>query len=301
MLCASKRAITNGMSPTIARFCFVPIALLAGLWWIPVRTLEVMGFAGTWAIIAMSLGALPILCALAWRTPASLSKSTYVGAASIGAAVCLYSIAFTLTDVVRVMILFYLAPAWSILIEVVFWQRRFTLRDFLVLALMLLGILLINGMSLSTSSAGGAGEVLALLSGALFSVGAAFSHGVAKSTTASITFVVVASSACIGLAYVVLFDPGRPIEMVGTFVPGLTALAIGCLFMAPVMFGTVWAAKLLSPSALTSLLTLEIVSGVASGALFSGQKFGGYELAGSTTIIIAVIISSLKIRRRASY
>lgn len=197
------------------------------------------------------------------------------------------------------MLLFYLALAWSIIIEVVFWRRRFALYDFGVIALMLIGIVTIHRFSLDFKAIGSSGDLLALLSGFFFSIGAALAHGTPKSATATVTFVLVVSSTCFGLGAVYFFGPEGTVSMGSDVWANFIALATGILFLAPVMFGTVWAANILRPSELTSLLTLEIISGVISGAVLSGQAFGVYEALGSLAIIAAIIFSNYNSNLRA--
>ena len=107
------------MHETHARAGPVLLALVAavmwGLWWAPIRLLEETGLPGAWPGIAMNLGALPLLAVVVvlWSGKGRLTARALTGAALVGVAVTLYASALTLTDVVRAVLLFYLAPAWS--------------------------------------------------------------------------------------------------------------------------------------------------------------------------------------------
>ena len=83
-------------------------ALLWGLWWIPVRALEAVGFFSTWAGTAMFLGALPILLILFFtgKRDIPVDARALLSGALVGAAMMLYSIAITETTVVRSVLLF---------------------------------------------------------------------------------------------------------------------------------------------------------------------------------------------------
>ena len=57
----------------------------------------------------------------------------------------LYGAAITETTVVRAVLLFYLAPAWSVAIECLFFGRRFRWFNALAFAIALAGVVLIFG------------------------------------------------------------------------------------------------------------------------------------------------------------
>ena len=146
-----------------------------GLFWIPLRAFEQHGLGPAWATLAQFLTPLAIM------TPFAVARllqgrptgfSQYRSGLLIGGAVALYLSSLLLTDVARALILFYAMPAWGTLLEVVVMRRRFTRWRGISLLLSLSGMLVIlsagHGLSLSMNL----GDLLALLSGVLFAVGA---------------------------------------------------------------------------------------------------------------------------------
>ena len=92
----------------------------------------------------MCLTTLPIgLTWLAFR-PSPLSPRAIVGCVMVGAAFMLYAVAVSYTDFIRAVLLFYLAPAWSTLIEVAFFKRRWTSQSAVAILFSLIGVLLIS-------------------------------------------------------------------------------------------------------------------------------------------------------------
>ena len=174
-------------------------ALLWGLWWIPIRFLNRHGFEGAEAGFAINVAALPFVLAatLLFSGRWNLQPRAIVGAALVGFAVTTYGTALAYADVVRVVLLFYLAPAWSTIIECAFMGRRWTWQSALAMTVSLSGMLLILGSDLSWEAVG-VGELTALLSGMAWSVGAAMLFSVKGVNTGLATLCAVAAAVVTG-------------------------------------------------------------------------------------------------------
>ena len=79
---------------------------------------------------------------------------------------------------------------------------------------------------------------------------------------------------------------------VGASTFGLS-LAVGAIYLLPVLGITMWSAQRLPPGLLSFLFTLEIVAGVVSGALLLDEPFGLYRLSGGVLIIGAALIEAI--------
>src|SRR5699024_4212028 len=86
--------------------------------------------------------------------------------------VTLYASSLALTDVLRAILLFYLAPAWGVTIECLFLGRRWSLQSLLALTLSLAGIIIIFRADFSFA-AFGIGDFFALCSGVAWAIGTA--------------------------------------------------------------------------------------------------------------------------------
>jgi len=112
----------------------------------PVRALNDLGITGIWTALLLAIAGLVASLPFLLIAPESFGKIGWphiLGALGIGSAFTLYGIALSFTDIIRVVLLFYLAPAWSIIIECVFFHRKFTIRSFLGLLLSFIGIVVI--------------------------------------------------------------------------------------------------------------------------------------------------------------
>ena len=267
-------------------------AVMWGLGWAPIRLLEDAGLQGAWAGIGMNLGALPLLALVAafWSGRGTLTRRAVLGAALVGVAVTLYATALTLTEVVRAVLLFYLAPAWSTAIECLFLGRRWTRRSLLALALSSAGVVTIFRADLSASG-WGVGDLLALGSGLAWSSGSALIFTAPPPGIRRLAFVTCLSALCTGGLVVALNGGDAAALPAAADLAGVAplALASGLLYLAPIILITLWSALVLPPATLSFLLTAEIVSGVASSAVFLDERFGLPEGAGALLVALGAV------------
>jgi len=263
-------------------------ATIWGLWWIPIRYLETLGLSGALGGMVMNVGAF-LLCAvlvIILRVPLRMEPRAWLGAALVGVAVTTYSTALNYADVVRVILLFYLAPAWSKIIEWAFMDQRWTWVSTFALAASFTGAVLILGGQVGTSALS-IGDVLAVLSGMAWSAGSALIFTCGRSSAMALTltsslFAVLAGLPAIWVAELSLFH-SAPLSANGL------GMLFGAIYVVPIMLLTLWSAQRLSPATLSFLLTAEILSGIISGALFLDEPFGLIQALGAAMIIAAAI------------
>lgn len=279
------------MTPVVLAFL---AAALWGIWWIPIRYLETLGMDGAWGSVAMNAGAaLFVLCwMLLRRVTFRIALNGVLGAALVGVAVSTYSVAITMADVVRVILLFYLAPGWSKIIEWAFMGRGWHWTSTLTIAASLLGAWLVLGGDLSLAGFG-PGDVLAVLSGMTWAGGAALIFSGGRSDATALSLVTCLCATLIGVGFIVLGQgtvfSGQATAM-GT---GVGALS-GLIYVLPIMVLTLWSAQRLPPATISFLLTAEILSGVISGALLLDEPFGTMQIGGATLILFAAVAEVLK-------
>lgn len=279
---------TRTMDIAIVVFC----ATMWGLWWYPVRALEGIGLHGPWIGVTMCAVTLPI--GLAWMTTrrGSLSSRAILGGILVGAAFMLYAISVSYTDFLRAVLLFYLAPAWSTLIEVAFFGRRWTLQSTIAIGFSLIGVLLISRGDISFDGLGAIGDWMALGSGVCWSVGAAL---VFSSKNAEVSRVMVVTAlGGVGSALLIAWADGSMAAGVPDF-PGLVwvfplIFIMAGAYVGTMMAGTMWGAFRLPPAVMTYLLSIEIISGVLSSVLILGERFGWLEAGGTLFIVSAVLV-----------
>lgn len=280
-------------SRTAAILLMLVAAILWGLWWAPIRFLEGMGLRGVWAGVGMNLGALPLLALLAAMAPARarLGGRALLGAVLIGLGVTLYASSLALTDVLRAILLFYLAPAWGIAIECLFLGRRWSWQSLLALTLSFAGIITIFRADFSLA-AWGIGDLFALFSGAAWAIGTALIFTAPQPSGRVLAF--TACSAALITGILIALASGASPEIDANVASlariGAYVLAIGILFHAPIMLITTWGALKLPPATLSFTFTAEIIAGVASSAIFLAEPFGAPELVGAVLVMLGATI-----------
>lgn len=267
-------------------------AIMWGLWWIPVRWIEGMGLTGAQASFVCNMGAVVAIAGymLIKRVSLRMTPRVVLGAGLIALSFSFYSIALTFSDVVRVILLFYLAPAWSKIIEWAFLKQPWRYSSTLMLLLALLGAYLVVGGDLSLASLN-IGDVLALIAGVSWAIGATLIFTGASPQTSALTLATVIWGALQSLIFALLMGETLSPEA-GTAVIGI-ALVLGALYLVPLIGLTMWGAMSLPPALLSFLFTLEIVSGVVSGALLLDEPFGFYRAAGGLMIFGAAMFEAV--------
>lgn len=289
--------------PSVA---LVVAATAWGLYWIPLRAFEEAGLAAAWATLAQFLVPGLLLAPIAvWRL--LQRKPTGVGhistAICLGGAFALYSDSLLLTEVARTMILFYVSPAWSTILEIVVLKRRLTAARCLAVALGLAGLYVILGGDGGVPLPRNLGDWMALVSGMLWAVGTlrVRQSGAVVSDFENVFGYFVYGSLIAGALTFLPIDAfgHRPTaEQALDFLPWLLAMAL-CA-MIPVVFGMLWATRHVDPGRAGILFQMEAVCGIASAALLTTEPFGWIEGIGSVLVISAALIEVLGNRQKAA-
>lgn len=276
----------------------VVVAIAAGTWglfWIPLRALDRAGLDPAWVIICQYVTPLLVLLPWAlyrWRQGQSTGIEQVATGLLVGGGVVLYSESLLQTDVARALILFYVMPAWGTLVEVGLMGRRFTLWRGLALALSLGGLLTILGVGGGAAAPLNLGDVMALLSGIVFTFGA---MRVRQSPQVSVfeqvfAFFFFGSLVAGGISLLPLAALGQPpaAAKVIAVAPWILLMAVG--LMIPAMWGLYWGSRFVDPGRLGILLQLEAVVGIGSAALLAGEPFGPREALGAGLVISAGLV-----------
>jgi drug/metabolite transporter (DMT)-like permease len=269
-------------------------ALLWGIWWIPIRYLETLGMSGAQSGTLMNAGAAgaAFLWLLVMRITPRIALKAALGAGFVGVAISTYSMALSLGDVVRIVLLFYLAPAWSKIIEWAFMGQRWSRISSLTLAASLAGAYLVLGGEISLTAFSPA-DVLALLSGMAWSSGAALIFTSTRASPVMLSLITALTATVISLSFV-LIGQGAALSFGLTRAGAAFGAGFGVLYVLPILALTLWSAQRLSPAVITFLLTAEILAGVITAALFLDEPFGVMQASGAGLIIAAAMAEVLK-------
>ncbi|MCB0153919.1 MAG: DMT family transporter [Anaerolineae bacterium] len=280
-------------------FIVAMAAAIWGLFWIPLRVFESHGLDPAWVILSQFIAPLALLGPFAlWRLlrRQRTGIEQYGTGLLVGAGVVMYCESLLLTDVVRSLILFYAMPAWGTLVEVGLMGRQFTLWRGVTLGLSLTGLLTILGLGNLLSFSMNIGDLMALLSGIIFTFGA---WRVRQATLEISVFEQVfaffffGSMVALALSLLPLAALGQPptFDQLITLAPWIVLMAVGILI--PAMWGLYWGSRYVDPGRLGILLQLEAVVGIGSAALLAGEPFGSREAMGALLVVCAGLIEVL--------
>lgn len=267
-------------------------ALFWGMLWWPLKALDGIGVAGSIVqVFAYGLAALLLLpfalrSFAQWRDqPGLLAIIMLMGGWANASLVT----ALTEGSVVRVMLLFFLAPVWTILAARIFLGEAFTRLRLISLLLALAGLAATLGGPELFSAPLSVIDLLALSSGVAFAlnnVAVRVGHHLTDSVRAT---AMIGGCALIALGFLT-FD-GKPLQALDGQQVG-SMLALGLLWILPGTLVTFYGVARLDAGRAAILLLGELVVAVISAVLIGGEHLSWREAVGGTLILSAAVIEA---------
>ena len=270
-------------------------AFIWGVSWWPLRQLQGYGLHPLWAtalVFGIVFALLLVVYFQSWRgfvaNPGLLFLALAAGLTNIG-----FNWAVTVGDVVRVVLLFYLMPAWAVLIGWLLLGEKPSTGSLLRLALAMTGVLIV----LKTPGSAwpvpqDAADWLALLGGLCFAVTNAllnkYGHTPAGSRMLAMFgggALLACSAALAGMTQGVVPAPalqGAGIALV---------LGLGLAFLisnAALQYG----AARLAASATALVMLTEIIFASASAAALGAAEFSSRVVVGGSLIVLAAVLAA---------
>jgi len=152
-------------------------AALWGLFWIPLRFLDEHGVTGLWAVVlVMSAVCIPSILVLIFTNKLNALKTghTWFIGSALGLSIVLYFAGVIVSDVIRVIFLFYLLPIWTTLAARVIYKEPITRTRLVVIAMALSGLWLLLGGGNSLPVPSNIGDWCGLFAGITWGVSLAF-------------------------------------------------------------------------------------------------------------------------------
>ena len=282
---------TSIMLPSIA---VAMSGAIWGLYWIPIRQLDASGIPASWtSFITFSFVGLLSLVAFArqWSKTGRFPRGIVLTGLLSGTSVVFYAVALGLTEVIKTVLLFYLTPIWSTILGKILLGEKITVFRIVAVIFGLTGLAVILGIADGIPRLSNLGDLLALLSGIVWAYATV---RIREDSNAAVWEQVCAfyiGGAIAALVFVVV--PIQGLDKPPTFdavIQSLFWLGIFTIAFLPSMFLVFWGAKLLSPARVGILLMTEIIFGVSSAAMLSGEPFGWNQVIGITLIFSAAVI-----------
>lgn len=289
---------------------FVRVAVIAaaglwGLFWIPLRALGEHGISAAWSTAIFYL--LPFLLMVPfalyrWKNFKQGGATLLVIGFFFGSSMAFYANAYFFTDVVRVLLLYYLLPVWGTILARVMLGEPITGPRIISIGLGFSGMLVIFGLGDGIPWPRNIGDWMALVAGMIWAIGSVLTKADEKCGAFEITFCFVGWAAAGGIALSFLpqlgtFDAPSMATIVDVL-PWMVVVSI--VLIIPVCFTVVWGSGILSPGHLGILFMSEISVGVVGAALLTDEVIGLRELLGIILITSAGLCEVIAHRSSAS-
>jgi drug/metabolite transporter (DMT)-like permease len=295
-MAAQLNDAATGRTATLAAGALVLNSLVWGLSWWPFRQLHGYGLHPLWATAVMYLmiaAGLLLVHGKAWRGFAACPPLWLLGVAA-GLTNVGFNWAVTVGDVVRVVLLFYLMPAWSVIVAWALLGEKPTAASLLRLALAMSGVLVVlKTPDVAWPVPQGAADWLALGGGLSFAVTNSLlrKYGHTASGARMLAMfggsgLMAAGAALAGMSLQGV--PGPMLQAAG--LPVLIGLSLAFVASnAALQYG---AAKLAVGTTAIVMLT-EILFASASSAVMGAAEFSPRILTGGGLIVLAALLAAL--------
>ncbi|VAW54807.1 hypothetical protein MNBD_GAMMA06-621 [hydrothermal vent metagenome] len=265
-----------------------------GLTWLPIKALSDMGLNGLHLVFIAFISGSFLLLPWLYRQYSSWKKNMglmlMIAIAGGIANVC-FQVAIYHGDIVRVMILFYMLPVWSVLGGLIFLNEKIDSIRATAVALCLSGAFVIldvwhtswQGVTWIDALALGAGLGLAATN-ILFR----FAQEIPVMSKVSATF--IGCTVMIGVS-LVMFSNAEILPGSGAI---LWAVAYGALWLTLITIGTQWAVTQMEAGRSATIIVMELVVAVVSSTLIVGSGLALHEIIGCMMVLIAALLEGFR-------
>ena len=265
-----------------------------GLTWLPLKYLASQGMEGIYLILIAFASAAVILIPFTIRQWSCWQSHLHIllliaflgGFANIA-----FQTAIFHGDVIRVMILFYLLPAWSVIGGYLFLGEKIDQARTLTVSASLLGAFLILGGPDIFETAPGWIDLLAIASGFSFAMNnIAFRYAEQQPLTSKVNAVFV-GCAMMAFAYIIISGTTTPEISSGNLT---WSFLYGVVWLMLITYGTQWGVEQLEAGRASVIIIMELVVAVISAAVLLNEHLSTIELTGGALVIFAAIIETFR-------
>ena len=283
---------------TLAKFCGIYSGIVFGIYWIPLRQLDAAGFHGMWATSMFNLVStvllLPVIV-FSWRRffPGRLRFHFICFGTGLGYA--LYASAFVYTDVISVIVLFYLLPIWGFILARLVIGDPITPVRWLSMGIALIGLWVILGQGTQLPVPNNVGDWMALIAGMVWAVISLMlltdkHESPINYTIGFVAWACIISLLCAWLSTYYGFEPDPAWRNLTNELKWLVPFAL--IVVLPAAAATIYGPTKLNPGVVGLLFMTEISVGTITAALWAGEEFGAPQLLGVILITLAGVLET---------
>ena len=266
-----------------------------GLYWLPLRSIEQSGIAGSWSIVLVNACPLIILVPLIFFNLDKLKKypkPILFAGIMIGAAFTFYANGLVQTSVIRATLLFYLSPIWSTIIGIIWLNERLTIARVISIIVALIGlILLLYDFRNQETAMLNFGDFSSILSGLFWALGASILKKWSKLPIIPLTAIVYFSTTSLSilLAIIVYKAPIPSLALIGQNFS--TAFIWSVIVLLPSFCIIFRISQILFPGRVGILMMSEVAVAVISAKiLLPEEQMVILQWIGASAILLAGIV-----------
>ncbi len=270
-------------------------AAIWGAFWIPLRMLEDGGVSGPWTILFIYVTATVVMFPFVLKYRGVIKEAGWnwvVTGLLGGGGFYLYANAFLNTEIVRVLLLFYLMPIWATILGCLFLGESITVVRLLAIALGLGGLFIMLGIDQGWPLPKNAGDWMALAAGMMWAYTCVRYRQATAVGAIEQTFGFVIGCVVCGLIFLLIPTDGPGIITAFGTLDNVVWLVLG--ITAAIAIATnlviIWGARQLSPGLVGLFNMMELIAGAATAAWLSGEPFGWREIVGGILIVAAALV-----------
>lgn len=280
---------------TLPALAIAGSAIMWGLVWIPVRRLEAAGLTGDRvSLVLFGAAAAFMLPALLWRHrrgALSIDRPALASGALFGGMMVGWNHALLDGEVVRVTLLFYMAPVWATLLGFLILGDRPTRTRTAGIVCGISGAAVILGASWSDLPLPrGLPDWLALGGGVMFAGSATINRAYGETGEVERTFSSFALAALFAALLVMATPEAAGPGLTGQFPAVAAGIAVGAFYLIPLTWLVMWGSGRLDPGRVALLLLFEVLAAAVSAAILTDEPFGPREWIGGGLIVAAALL-----------
>ena len=267
-----------------------------GITWWPVKELSALGLDNLWLVfIAYAAGTLVLipwfyLQRAMWRKRAGYMLWIAVAG---GIANVTFQLAIVYGDVIRVMILFYLLPVWSVIGGRLFLGEKIDAMRVLAVVMCLAGAIVILDIANVDNTQGITWiDILAIVSGMSFAMTNILFRSVQDVPVMSkLAIMFIGSAALIGVSLLVYANSIVGASALSVFL----AMFYGAVWLILITLGSLWAVTRMEAGRSAIIIVMELVAAVVSAALLTENILQLHEIAGGLLVLSAAVMEGLRV------
>lgn len=265
-----------------------------GLTWLPIKYLNAQGIEGPLLVlIAFSAALLCLLPVFIHQRHQWLPRLTFILLIALfgGFANLAFQVAIYYGDVIRVMILFYLLPVWSVIGGVLFLKETIdTKRLVTVIAALLGAFLILGGFTLFQQPPSWI-DLLAIGSGFAFAMNNLLFRATQTVPVASKVTAMFAGCVILIGSFFLLGANSVTTYTIGSL---WLTLLYGIVWLTLITFGTQWGVTRIQAGRASIIIVMELVVAVISAAIILQQNLSWLEMLGGLLVVSAAIIEGAR-------